>query len=60
MSCNLTRFYYCESDIDLKAFIRRDYRLRNGIAFEDIETVDADAFEAKLQEEDEDYLRIDL
>jgi len=31
-----------------------------GIAFEDIETTEADAHEAKLIEEDENYLRIDL
>lgn len=60
MSCNLTRFYYCESQISIKDFLRRDYHSRNGVAFEDIETVDADAFEAKLIEEDQDYLRIDL
>jgi hypothetical protein len=34
--------------------------MRMGIAFEDIETTEADAHEAKLIEEDEDYLRVDL
>ena len=60
MSCNITRFYYCESDITLQEFIKRDSKLRMGIAFEDIETTEADAHEAKLIEEDEDYLRVDL
>jgi hypothetical protein len=31
-----------------------------GIAFDDVETVEADAYEAKLIAEDEDYLRVDL
>lgn len=60
MSCNLTRFYYCEEDISLKAFLVRDLKLRHGIAFEDIETKDADAFEERLKAEGEEYLRIDL
>ena len=60
MSCNLTRFYYCEPEIKLKEFLRRDYYNRNGVAFEDVETSEADAFEAKLIEEDQDYIRIDL
>lgn len=60
MSCNLTRFYYCEEDISVKTFLIRDMRLRHGIAFEDIETKEADAFEKKLKAEGEEYLRIDL
>jgi hypothetical protein len=35
-------------------------RLRHGIAFEDVETKEADAFEEKLKAEGEEYLRIDL
>ena len=60
MSCNLTRFYYCESNISLVNFLKRDHKLRNGIAFEDVETRDADALEQKLINENEDYLRVDL
>lgn len=60
MSCNFTRFYYCEEDIDVKTFLSRDIRLKRGIAFEDIETAEADAFEEKLKAEGEEYLRIDL
>lgn len=60
MSCNLTRFYYCEADISLVAFLKRDLKLRNGIAFEDVETKEADILEQKLIEDGEDYLRIDL
>lgn len=60
MSCNLTRFYYCESNISLVNFLKRDHKLRKGIAFEDVETRDADALEQKLINENEDYLRVDL
>ncbi len=60
MSCNITRFYFCQSNITLQEFIRRDLRSRMGIAFDDVETVEADAYEAKLIAEDEDYLRVDL
>jgi hypothetical protein len=60
MSCNITRFYYCEPDITTVVFLRRDYYLRNGVAFDDIETIEADAFEQKLIAEEEDYLRVDL
>jgi len=59
MSCNITRFYYCEPDITIEEFLRREYSKRK-VAFDDIETLEADEFEKKLQEEDEDYLRIDL
>lgn len=58
--CNLTRFYYCESNIGLKDFLRRSYYSENGVAFEDVETIDADAFEAKLIAENQEYIRVDL
>ena len=60
MSCNLTRFYYCEFDISLVEFLKRDHKLRNAIAFEDVETKEADTLEQKLIANNEDYLRIDL
>ena len=60
MSCNISRFYYCEPDITTVVFLRRDYHLRNGVAFDDIETIEADTFEQKLIAEGEDYLRVDL
>jgi hypothetical protein len=60
MVCNISRFYYCSPDIDVKTFIRLEENSRNGVAFDDIETVEADAFEAKLLEEQEPYLRVDL
>ena len=60
MSCNFTRFYYCESDISVQDFVRRDLVLRNGIAFLDMERSEADAHEKQLIEEGEDYIRVDL
>lgn len=60
MSCNISRFYYCESDIGTADFLRRNFHLRNGVAFDDIESIKADAFEQKLIAEAEDYLRVDL
>jgi hypothetical protein len=60
MSCNITRFYYCDPSIDLKSFLILDNRRRNGVAFDDIETKEANAFEEKLLQEGESYLRIDL
>lgn len=60
MACNLTRFYYCESDISLKDFLKRDLNLRNGVAFEDVEKTEADQHEIRLINEGEEYLRIDL
>ena len=60
MSCNLTRFYYCESDINLIEFLQRNHKLRNGIAFEDVETKEADLLEQRLIADDEEYLRVDL
>lgn len=60
MSCNISRFYYCDPSIDLKSFLIMEHRSRNGVAFDDIETPEADAFEATLVSEGEDYLRVDL
>ena len=60
MVCNISRFYYCDPSIDVKTFIQLEERSRNGVAYDDIETVEADAFEAKLLEEQEPYLRVDL
>jgi len=60
MSCNITRFYYCDPSLDLKSFLRLEHRSRNGVAFDDIETQEADAFEENLLQEGELYLRIDL
>lgn len=51
MTINLTRFYI-DRDIEGK-----DFKYR---AIEDIETVEADEFEAKLKEENVSYLRTDL
>jgi hypothetical protein len=58
--CNLTRFYYCEPCLGLKEFLKRDYYTKNGVAFEDVETVNADRFEAKLIAENQEYIRVDL
>lgn len=60
MTCNITRFYYCEPEISLQDFLKREYHLRNGVACEDVETIEADAFEAQLIAEGEEYIRIDL
>jgi hypothetical protein len=51
MTINLTRFYI-DKEIEAKDF---KYRV-----VEDVETVDADEFEAKLKEENLPYLRTDL
>jgi hypothetical protein len=50
---NLTRFYY---DVD------EDCRTGclNGKAFDDVETVEADAFEETLNAKDIEYLRVDF
>jgi hypothetical protein len=53
MGSNLTRFYY---DFDEEC---RTGCLAN-LAFEDIETIEANEFEAKLKNQDIPYLRIDL
>jgi hypothetical protein len=51
MLSNLTRFYI---DTEIKG---ADFKYR---VVEDMETVDADAFEAKLKEQDLSYIRTDL
>ena len=51
MTINLTRFYI-DTEIEDKDF---KYRV-----IEDVETVEADKFEAKLKEENLPYLRTDL
>jgi hypothetical protein len=53
MSSNLTRFYY---DVD------EDCRTGcfNSKVFDDVETIEADAFEKKLKSQDIEYLRVDL
>lgn len=53
MAINLTRFYY---DYDA----RYQTALSPNLAFEDIETIDADKFEEQLKKEDVNYLRIDF
>lgn len=60
MSCNISRFYYCEPSITVSEFVLREHRRRQGIIFEDIPTPEADEFEKKLIEEKEQYLRVDL
>jgi hypothetical protein len=60
MSSNLVRFYYCQSDISLQDFLKREIKSQRGIAFEDVYKKEADAFEQRLKEENEDYIRIDL
>ena len=51
MTVNLTRFYI---DTEIKG---ADFKYR---VIEDMETVEADEFEAKLKEENVSYLRTDL
>jgi hypothetical protein len=53
MGCNLTRFYF---DVD------EDGRtgIFNGKVFKDVETVEADAYEQELQDQQIPYLRVDL
>jgi hypothetical protein len=60
MSSNLVRFYYCQSDISLQDFLKREIKSQRGVAFEDVHKKEADTFEQRLKEEGEDYLRIDL
>jgi hypothetical protein len=60
MACNITRFYYCDPLIDLKSFIKLEHRSRNGVAFDDVDTAKANAFEDCLTQEGEPYLRVDL
>lgn len=53
MSSNLTRFYYdVNEDCRTGCF--------NGKIFDDVETVEADAFEEKLKLQDIEYIRVDL
>ena len=53
MSTNLTRFYYdFDEDCRTGCF--------NGKVFDDVETIEADAFEAKLKAEEIEYTRVDL
>lgn len=50
---NLTRFYYdFDEDCRTGCF--------NNLAYEDVETVEADDFEARLREQDILYTRVDL
>ena len=51
MTINLTRFYI---DTEIRG---DDFKYR---VIEDVETVEADEFEAKLKEENLSYLRTDL
>jgi hypothetical protein len=57
MSSDLVRFYYCQSDITLEAFLRRSLTATRGIAFEDVTKNEANAFEKRLKEEGEGDLR---
>jgi len=53
MGSNLTRFYYdFDDDCRTGCF--------EGLAFEDVETVEADQRELELKQEDIPYTRIDL
>jgi hypothetical protein len=51
MSINLTRFYIESLGDGLPNY---------QTVVEDVETIDADEFEAKLKEQELDYIRIDL
>lgn len=53
MASNLTRFYYDVND---------DCRTGcfNGNVFDDIETIEADAFEDRLKSQNIEYIRVDL
>lgn len=53
MGSNLTRFYFDVDDEVRTGFL-------NSLAFEDVETLEADAYEEDLQSKDIVYLRIDL
>jgi hypothetical protein len=53
VSINLTRFYY---DIDDE----KRTGLLNQQVFDDVETIEADAFELGLQSKDIEYIRVDL
>lgn len=51
MTSNLTRFYL-EPSINSVS--------ENGLAFEDVETIEADTYEESLREQCIEYIRIDL
>lgn len=51
MTSNLTRFY-------LEPFF--DAPLESGLAFEDVETIEADTYEESLRQQGIEYIRIDL
>ena len=53
MASNLTRFY-----LDFDEECRTG--CLNGKVFEDVETVEADEFEKRLQAEEISYIRVDL
>lgn len=53
MASNLTRFYL-DTDEDCRT------GCLNGRAFEDVETIEADAFEERLQADEISYIRVDL
>jgi hypothetical protein len=53
MASNLTRFYL-DVDDDCRT------GCLNGKAFEDVETVEANEFEKRLQEREISYIRVDL
>jgi hypothetical protein len=53
MASNLTRFYL-DVDDDCRT------GCLNGKVFEDVETVEADKFEKRLQEQEISYIRVDL
>ena len=53
MASNLTRFYY-DFDEDCRTGCMAN------LAFEDVETIEADEFEKKLKKEEISYLRVDF
>jgi len=60
MSFDLVRFYYCQSDLTLEDFLKKNLNSKRGIAFEDISKKEADTFEQHLKAEGQDYLRINF
>jgi hypothetical protein len=53
VSINLTRFYYDIDDEERTGIL-------NQRVFDDVETIEADAFELELQSKDIEYIRVDL
>lgn len=53
MASNLTRFYL-DTDEECRTGCLK------GKAYEDVETIDADEFEKRLQAEEISYIRVDL